>query len=181
MFIDSLALEPAYGGLLLLYLVAMRRMAGRHRAQKWDLPLQIACLLVASAVAFDLAENGMTVRAAEDGLLQMLAQPTVDDVHLATQFKWGFIGAAMLAVALFLRPVTRIHASVWLVAGLWFAVADVPFAAVQSARLNLGETLNATCQIAVGLLFFLALLSIGVGLWLVGEQAARQPPGEHSN
>ena len=50
MFIDSLALEPAYGGLLLLYLVAMRRMAGRHRPQKWDLPLQIACLLVACAV-----------------------------------------------------------------------------------------------------------------------------------
>jgi hypothetical protein len=121
------------------------------------------------------------VRAAEDGLHHLLAQPTVDDVHQATQFKWGFLGTAMLAVVLFLRPVTRKHASAWLAAGLWLAVAVAPFAAIQCARLRLGGALDEVCLTGVGLLFFLALLSIGIGLRSVDAQAAGWTPGERAD
>ena len=79
--------------------------------------------------------------------------PAVDEVHQATQFKWGFLDAAMLAVALFLRPVTRQHASAWLAAGLWLAVEVAPFAAIQCARLRLGATLDEMCLTAASLLF----------------------------
>jgi len=51
-----------------------------------------------SAAIFDIAENGMTVRAAEDALERLLADPTVADVHLATTLKWSFIALASAAL-----------------------------------------------------------------------------------
>src|SRR5262245_32816279 len=42
----------------------------------------------------------MTMRAAEDALNHLLADPTVADVRLAGTLKWLFIGIAMLAIAM---------------------------------------------------------------------------------
>jgi hypothetical protein len=175
MFIDSTLLEPAYGGLFILYLTALRGLSRRRGSIGWDWTLQLACLLVACGIAFDLAENGMTVRAAEDAITHLLAQGTVDDAHQATQFKWGFLGAAMLALALFGRPVAKAHRNGWLSVGIGCALAVAPFAALQCLRLQLGSSLAEASQAALGVLFFMALAAIGLGLRsLPGEAELRQ-------
>ncbi|MEO8314203.1 MAG: hypothetical protein ABI645_05355 [Pseudomonadota bacterium] len=131
MFMDSMAIVPAYLGLLLIFLVFLSRDAAvwvdESRGSPWwfvsDWKLQLACGLAVAAAVFDIAENGMTVRAAEDALEQLLADPTVADVHLATRLKWTFIalasallGVRALAASRRERDMRR-EAEHWLVAG----------------------------------------------------------------
>jgi len=107
MFVDSLGIVPGYAGLLITFMVALYRLGASDplptttKPRWWkvaDWPLQLACFLAVSAAIFDIAENGMTVRAAEDALERLLADPTVADVHLATTLKWSFIALASAAL-----------------------------------------------------------------------------------
>ncbi len=164
MFIDSLVLEPAYGGLLLLTLLALRRRTRGPAAAGWDWPLQGACLLLACGVMCDLAENGMVIRAAEDGLHCLLAQGTVDDVHLATQLKWGFLGAALASTGLLARRVPSFASTRALRIGSWAAIAVAPLAAVQCVRISFGADVDQVLQAALGLAFLIALVAFGVAL-----------------
>lgn len=171
MLVDSLVLEPAYGGLLVLFLMAFRSATRRETPEDWDVPLHAVCLLLAAGVMFDLAENGMAVRAAEDGLHHLLAQSTVDDVHLATRLKWSGIGAASFCVGLFglgfaRRTASRTDVTVgWLRLGSWSAIAMAPFVALQLAAAQTtdgvaGELLRGM----PGLAFALALTGMWMGL-----------------
>jgi hypothetical protein len=96
---DSLTLVPAYVGLVLLLTPALcRRLAWHH-------PVAVAalCLPVVATGFFDIAENGMTVTAAQDLLDGVLAAGTVSDVRAASLAKWwlaafsfGLLGALAL-------------------------------------------------------------------------------------
>ena len=170
MLVDSLALEPAYGGLLLLTLLALRRRTNGPTPPGWDWPLQFTCLLLACGVMCDLAENGMTVRAAEDALHHLLAQGTVDDVHLATQLKWGFLGAAMAATGGLALRAPRFVSMRMTRIGAWVAIAVAPLAAVQCARLSIGAFVDAVLLAALGLAFLFALVSFGVELLRIARK-----------
>lgn len=139
MFVDSLVLEPAYGGLLVMYMLALRRLVHAPSARKWDWALQVGCLFVACGVMLDIAENGMAVRAAEDALHRLLAQGTVDDVHLATRLKWGFIGAASLVVGIF---GLRVPDESWLVSSRWLRRGSM-------AALLVGPLAAAQCMVGI--------------------------------
>lgn len=176
LFIDSLVLEPAYGGLLLLYMFALRRLA-RGPIGGWDWVLQLACLVLAGGIMFDLAENGMTIRAAEDGLRELLAQATVEDVHWATQLKWAFLGAAMLITGCFAinRRIPAKPRSLRI--GAWAAIAVAPLAAVQAARLRFEPTIDALLFLALGIAFAAALMFLGRAVWRLDDSIPREPVG----
>jgi hypothetical protein len=174
LFIDSLVLEPAYGGLLLLYMLALRRLT-RGPIRGWDWVLQLACLVLAGGIMLDLAENGMTIRAAEDGLRGLLAQATVEDVRWATQLKWAFLGAAMLMTGFFAID-RRIPAGARaLKIGAWAAITVAPLAAVQAARLRFEPTIDALLLQALGIAFAAALVFLGRAVWQLADSIPREP------
>ena len=173
MFIDSMVIVPAYLGLLLVFLVYLSR--GRYvsieesRGSKWwyvsDWRLQFACGLAVAAAIFDIAENGMTVRAAEDALERLLADPTVADVHLATRLKWTFIALASAPLGLWAVAASRQGNDVRRKAGSWLVAGG--FACATTILLLLVgeyghfETLTSTGAVAFGL----ELLLVGTALW----------------
>lgn len=181
---DSVMLVPAYVGLLLLYMVLLQPLVYPPQPRAPDAPphvprqewwLHAACLLAVAAGVFDIAENGMTTRAAEDALDHLLADPTVMDVQLATLLKWQLIGAAIAVLGVLCWRLQR-HESLraqarWLQAAALCSVATaalllVPFAWPVVWAMQLG-----------GGLFGLTLLLIGTALWraapqLQGNQAA---------
>lgn len=165
MLIDSVVLESAYAGLLLLYMVALRRLARGVTRVGWDWPLQAACLFLAAGVMFDFAENGMTIRAAEDGLRGLLAQATVDDVHQASGLKWAFLGAAMLMTGLFGldRRLPQVPRSLRI--GAWAAIAVAALAAIQGVRLRFDPTVDSLLMLALGIAFAVALVALGRAVW----------------
>ena len=63
-------------------------------------------------MTFDLAENAMVVRAAEDSLNGLLVQATVDDVDLGTPLKLSGIGLASLCAGVLGLGFAR-HAAAW--------------------------------------------------------------------
>jgi len=188
MFIDSMVIVSAYLGLLISFMITLYgflpsgRGQGAGREEAWwkvhDWTLQFACLLAVAAAVFDVAENGMTVRAAEDSLERLLADPTVADVHLATQLKWTLIACASLALGV-LANAAKGHAQMlrrsvraWLVAG---AVA----CGATAGLLLVGQYSSYEWLTGLGgLTFGLELLLIGIGLWKVtsaGGLASNSP------
>jgi choline-glycine betaine transporter len=107
----------------------------------------------------------MTVRAAEDALERLLADPTVGDVHLATSLKWSFIALACLALGAILlrakyadlkgaRTVRRLT--------LLGAVA----CGCTSILLLAGQFTHVEMLTQIGALSFaLELVLVGTGLW----------------
>lgn len=94
LFVDSLAFVPGYVGLLVLLTLALARRAGignvwlRH----------LLCVPAVAAGLFDIAENGITIVAAEELLLRLLSDATVLDVRLASLIKWWLAGLAFAGV-----------------------------------------------------------------------------------
>ncbi|HUP06857.1 MAG TPA: hypothetical protein VMU47_06890 [Caldimonas sp.] len=175
LLIDSLVLEPAYAGLLLLYGLALRRLAGRGAASEgWDWPFQLMCLLLAAGVMYDLAENGMIVRAAEDGLWHLLAQPTMVDVHDATRLKWTFLGAATLMIGLFARDRRIPPVRPWLGIGAWAAIIVAPLAAIQGVRLRFGTPLDGVLTMGLFVAFGVALVALGRAVWQLSDAIPRE-------
>lgn len=106
---DSLLLVPGYTGLLVFFTLSLVARAGLRGA----LPHAL-CMPALAAALFDLAENGMTVRAADHLLFLVLADAAVLDVHDAAVVKWwllaiaaGVVGVAALAAALRAAPAGR--------------------------------------------------------------------------
>jgi hypothetical protein len=106
---DSLLLVPGYTGLLVFFTLGFAVRAGLGGA----LPHAL-CMPALAAGLFDLAENGMTVRAADHLLTLVLADAAVLDVHDAAVVKWwllaiaaGVVGVAALAAALRAAPAGR--------------------------------------------------------------------------
>jgi hypothetical protein len=98
---DSLFLVPGYTGLLIFFTLGLTARAGLRGA----LPHAL-CMPALAAAMFDLAENGMTVRAADHLLFLVLADAAVQDVYDAALVKWwmlaiaaGVVGGAALAAA----------------------------------------------------------------------------------
>lgn len=98
---DSLLLVPGYAGLLVFFTLGLAARAGLRGA----LPHAL-CMPALSAALFDLAENGMTVRAADHLMFLVLADAAVQDVHDAALVKWwmlviaaGVVGVTAFAVA----------------------------------------------------------------------------------
>lgn len=102
LLVDSLLLVPGYTGLLVFFTLGLAARAGLSGA----LPHAL-CMPALAAGLFDLAENGMTVRAADHLLYLVLADAAVRDIHDAALVKWwllaisaGVVGIAGLAAAL---------------------------------------------------------------------------------
>jgi hypothetical protein len=174
LFVDSLVLVPSYTGLLLVYIVVFHHLGfpprrwhyeGGEKIEGREWWLQLACLLVVIAGVFDIAENGMTMRAAEDALERLLADPTVADVHLATSLKWAFIALAIIvAGTLALKTSGRPELQgqrLWLRCGC-------AFAGCAGVCLSYRATNPSRIVTAIGLaLFVLALVVLGVALWRI--------------
>src|SRR5262245_10997986 len=85
-FIDSILFVPGYAGLLVFFTLALGSANGvRRRA----VLAQLLCVLPVATAFFDIVENGMTVRAADDWLAMLLSDGVVADVRLASLSKWG--------------------------------------------------------------------------------------------
>lgn len=102
LLVDSLLLVPGYTGLVVFFTLGLAARAGLAGA----LPHAL-CMPALAAGLFDLAENGMTVRAADHLLFLVLADTAVRDIHDAALVKWwllaiaaGVVGCAGLAAAL---------------------------------------------------------------------------------
>jgi hypothetical protein len=174
---DSLLLVPAYVGLLLLYLVLLQPLAYPPPARLPEEPPQVplrewwlhaACLLAVAAGVFDIAENGMTVRAAEDALDHLLADPTVRDVQLATLLKWQLIGAATAVLGLLcwrLRNDARLGTR-----ARWLQVAALCSVATAALLLVPYAWPEGLAAMPGGGLFGLALLLVGTVLWRAAPQ-----------
>lgn len=101
---DSLLLVPGYTGLLIFFTLGLTARAGLRGV----LPHAL-CMPALAAALFDLAENGMTVRAADHFLFLVLADAAVQDVHDAALVKWWMlaIAACVLGVTAFAAARTR--------------------------------------------------------------------------
>lgn len=108
---DCFLLVPAYMSAILLEVLFLNGLARRWRppepnpqTKRWlgiarsEWLIHLMCLSVVLAAAFDIAENGMVIRAAEDAIAFVLADGTVEDVHLATTLKWFFLSLASFAL-----------------------------------------------------------------------------------
>lgn len=96
LMVDSVGLVPGYVGLLLYLMLALGRAARLQRG----LWLHLACVPALAAGLFDIAENGMTGRAAQDLLQFVLADETVRDVRVASLVKWSCLATAFALLAL---------------------------------------------------------------------------------
>ena len=188
MFIDSMMIVPGYLGLLLVFLVALSRgrsvMDTESRDKPWwhvpDWRLQLACALAVAAAIFDIAENGMTVRAAEDALERLLADPTVADVHLATRLKWTFIALASTPLGIWAVAASRKDQETRRKAGSWLVAGGLACAAA-TALLLVGEYGHVEWSTSAGAATFaLELLLIGAALWKAtsSDDYASHPEGE---
>jgi hypothetical protein len=86
---------PAYVGLLTLFTLLLAPIAGLRRT----LLIHALCVPAIAAGLFDIAENGMTILAAENLMDGLLVDGTVQDVRLASLCKWSLVAAAFAVLA----------------------------------------------------------------------------------
>jgi hypothetical protein len=96
LFADSLGLVPGYVGLLVFFTLLLARIAGVSHV----LAVHALCIPAIAAGVFDIAENGMTILAAENLMDGLLVDATVMDVRLASVWKWSLAAAAFAVVGL---------------------------------------------------------------------------------
>ncbi len=92
---DSLALVPAYVGLIVSAYFLMFSRLGRH-GSLW---VHVLSVLPVAAGLYDLAENGMLGRAVRDFMTVSLADDTVRDVASAHDMKWLLMGASLAVLS----------------------------------------------------------------------------------
>jgi len=113
LFVDSLGFVPGYVGLLTLFTLLLAPIAGLRR----PLLVHALCIPAIAAGLFDIAENGMTILAAENLMDGLLVDATVQDVRLASLCKWSLVAAAfaVLTVLAWRAIATRLiaGASAW--------------------------------------------------------------------
>jgi hypothetical protein len=90
LLVDSVGFAPAYAALLALLTIALYR----RRRPQGGLRMHLLCIAAVIAFLFDVAENGMTMRAAEDALNAVLGEATVSDVRDASLIKWHAVALA---------------------------------------------------------------------------------------
>jgi hypothetical protein len=95
LLVDSVAFVPGYVGLLAFFVLQLGRSAGVRRAGLRHL----LCVPAVLAGLWDIAENGLTARAADDYFSAVLADATVQDLTRASLDKWRLIGLAALVLA----------------------------------------------------------------------------------
>lgn len=148
---DSLLLVPGYTGLLIFFTLGLAAKAGMRGV----LPHAL-CMPALSAALFDLAENGMTVRAADHFLSLVLADAAVQDVHDAALVKWWMlaIAACVLGVTAFAaartsevaRPLLAVGGALMLTTALaWFAGLSL----IQPPNPTFGVVLFATALLVL--------------------------------
>jgi hypothetical protein len=96
LFVDSMFFVPGYVGLLGLLTLSLARRAGMHNV--WL--CHLLCVPAVAAGLFDIAENGITIVAAEELLIRLLSDATVLDLRLASLTKWWLAAAAFALVGL---------------------------------------------------------------------------------
>jgi hypothetical protein len=144
------------------------------RIEPW---LHALSALPVLAAVFDVAENGMLVRAAEDALAGLLADATVADLRDASRLKWSCVALAsalssVLSIAVWRRaPALSQRWTLLVAAGLGFAalLLLLPGAPWQRPALLLPGTL------AVGAL----LLLTARHAWALGESTGMPPHVSH--
>lgn len=127
---DSVLLVPGYVGLLVFFTLSLSGMAGR----RGYLP-HLLCLPAVAAGLFDLAENGMRARAAEQLLYFVLADESVLDVRAASLSKWWLLSASAMLVA-------------GLALGLWARLGKPGRQGLAGAALLLGGLLMGAAALA---------------------------------
>ncbi|NML18837.1 hypothetical protein [Azohydromonas caseinilytica] len=107
-YFDSLAIVPGYTLLFLIQYLLLKAclIAEPKRQASQEKPLRnpsmnrhevlfhLMCAVPVAAALFDLAENGMTVRAVEDAASYVLADATVADMRSASVWKWSLLAAS---------------------------------------------------------------------------------------
>lgn len=151
---DSLLLIPGYIGLLIFFTLGLTAHAGLRGV----LP-HAFCMPALAAALFDLAENGMTVRAADHFLFLVLADAAVQDVHDAARVKWWMlaIAAGVLGIVALVAarnvPVAR---PLLIVGGALMLITAVAWGA--------GLSLIQPPSLTVGVVLFAAALML-LALW----------------
>jgi hypothetical protein len=171
--IDSLLLVPAYAGLLVAGFIVFMRRLRPPRPGRIELRLHLLCVLPALAAVFDVAENGMLVRAAEDALAGLLADATVADLRDASRLKWSCIAlasalAGIVSIAAWQRePALPRRWTLLVAAGLGFAAL---------ALLLPGLPWHRPALVLPGVLAFGALLLVTAHhAWILCGAAAMPP------
>ena len=127
LFVDSLGFVPGYVGLLTLFTLLMAPIAGLRRT----LLVHALCVPAIAAGLFDIAENGMTILAAENLMDGLLVDATVQDVRLASLCKWSLVAAAFAVLAVL----------------AWRAVATSRTAGVSAWALRIAAVGAALCAV----------------------------------
>lgn len=65
----------------------------------WELGLHGLCFMPVAAGVFDLAENAVTLVAAEDAVSYVLADETVRDMHALSVWKWSMLGMSCISLS----------------------------------------------------------------------------------
>lgn len=129
LFVDSLVFVPGYVGLLVLFTLALAWRAGvghvwlRH----------LLCVPAVATGMFDIAENGLTIVAAEELLRRLLSDATVLDLRQASLIKWWLAAGAFALTGVLALRARRASTEVavrgllswggWLAAGATLALA----------------------------------------------------------
>jgi hypothetical protein len=107
LMIDSLFLVPAYTAALVVALALLARTDWRTRGlgARWgpmarrEWVLHGLCIAPIFAASFDIAENGILMRACEDAVSYVVTDGIVRDRALATLWKWALLGVSSGLVA----------------------------------------------------------------------------------
>ena len=87
---------------LVLSLCFPREPSGQRQGNGlswWELGLHGLCFMPVAAGVFDLAENAVTLAAAEDAVSYVLADETVRDMHALSTWKWFMLGLSCLCLS----------------------------------------------------------------------------------
>jgi hypothetical protein len=177
MFVDSLLLVPAYTGLLVLGLFVLhRRLFAPTEPGRVAWLLHALCVLPVLAAVFDIAENGMLIRAAEDALGGILADPTLADMRDASHLKWAWIALASLlcgAVSLAAWRLPRAQA----LRHAWTLPAAAALAVLAFALLMPGTPWHSAVLLQWGARAFGALLLLTArNAWVLDAPASTPMP-----
>lgn len=144
LFVDSLGFAPGYVGLLTIFTLMLAPIAGiRHR-----LVVHALCVPAIAAGLFDIAENGMTILAAENLMNGLLVDAVVLDVRLASLCKWSLVAVAFAVLALL----------------AWRAVATCRTSGVSAWPLQVAAVGGALCTVMLAV----GLVSVTYGLLASG-------------
>jgi hypothetical protein len=178
--LDAMLFVPGYVGLLCFFSVVLHGTAlppERKLSTGWLLKrlpftvptaLQIAIVLVAVAAGvYNIAEDGMTARAAEDLFSYSLANATVADIYWASTAKWLLLAASLLLLGLLSIATARVagrqgqKSGRHIEAGVLALVASVLLAAAFGGLISLSPASTAQlARAAISLtMISLALLS----------------------